>query len=261
VKTIRAIIIDDEELARENLAMMVDEFCPEINIVAKAGNIDVAYEEIIKHDPDLIFLDIRMPSGTEGFDLLTKFNDPSFLVIFVTAFKDYAVEAMNANAIHYILKPIDINDLEAAVNKVSKLRHSIIENPEMKDDYIDSLKKVYQQFSNIRFNKISISHSKGIKLIDPSKILFVEAKSNCSNIVLTDGSNFLDTRTLGVYENFLPENMFFRIHRSYIVNLNFLEEYRRDRGNYAILKDGLKLPVSKKRVKDFVARIKSMGKV
>jgi len=238
---IKTIIVDDEELARENLEMLLNDYCPEIVVIAKAGSVKEAYEKIVDLKPELVFLDIRMPSGTEGFDLLAKFDDPDFMVIFATAFKDYAIEAMNANAIHYILKPIDISDLESAVSKVVKLKSEIKDSPNLESEYRASLKAVYENLSTAKYPKITINHSKGIKLIDPTKIIYLEAKSNCSTIYLSDGSTFLDTRTLGIYENLLPDQLFFRVHRSFIINMDYLEEYRRDRGKYVILNEPISL--------------------
>ncbi len=258
-KKITALIIDDEEHARENLEMLISDFCPEIKVIGKEGSIDSAYQRILQTEPDLIFLDIRMPSGMEGLDLLSKFDNPSFLVIFVTAFKDYAVEAMNVNAIHYILKPIDIHDLENAVNKVIKLKSDMQSNPNIQRDYITSLKEVYEKFASQSLKKISINHSKGIKLIAPSHIVFVEADSNCTIIHMSDGSNFTDTRTLAVYEDLLPVHSFYRIHRSHLINLEYLEEYRRDNGHYVVLKGGQKLPIAKKRLTEFIANLRKLS--
>src|SRR5690554_7632415 len=104
---LRAIIVDDEDLARKNLAIMLENYCPEIDVIGEAGDIDEAESIIKSAQPDVVFLDIRMPSGSEGFDLLERLENRNFLVVFVTAFKDYAIRAFQTNAVHYILKPID----------------------------------------------------------------------------------------------------------------------------------------------------------
>ena len=116
--SLKAIIVDDEELARKNLAMLLEEYCPQVEIIGDADNIVTAEEKITSLQPDVVFLDIRMPSGAEGFELLEKIENRNFLVVFVTAFKDYALRAFNANAIHYVLKPIDVDDLTQAMEKV-----------------------------------------------------------------------------------------------------------------------------------------------
>ena len=115
---IRAIIVDDELLARENLALLLNEFCPEVEIVGKGENVEQARQLIAEKKPEAVFLDIRMPSGEEGLELLEDVKTNNFQIVFVTALKDYAVKAFNINSIHYILKPIDIEDLKDAVEKL-----------------------------------------------------------------------------------------------------------------------------------------------
>ena len=115
---LRALIVDDEEYARKNMIMMLDEYCPEIEVVGEASGKAQAKALITSVQPDVVFLDIRMPSGAEGFELLEEVEEKNFLVVFVTAFKDYAVRAFNASAVYYLLKPIDIDDLRTAVEKL-----------------------------------------------------------------------------------------------------------------------------------------------
>ena len=117
---IRTIIVDDELLARENLKLLLSDFCENVEVVGEADSVDAAIDAITELKPTLVFLDIRMPSGIEGFELLEKIDTKDFVVIFVTAFKDYAIKAFNANAIHYILKPIDVEDLQNALKKVKQ---------------------------------------------------------------------------------------------------------------------------------------------
>ena len=115
---LRALIVDDEIHARENLKYLLQNYCPEIEVVGAAGNQKSALESVTALNPQVIFLDICMPSGTEGFDFLDAIPDKKFQVVFVTAFKDYAIRALNANAIHYLLKPVDVDDLKVAVKKL-----------------------------------------------------------------------------------------------------------------------------------------------
>ena len=111
---------DDEQFARENLAILIQEYCPEIEIVGQAAGKEEAKAQIDKLEPDILFLDIRMPSGSEGFELLEEIDNKQLLVVFVTAFKDFAIKAFNANAIYYILKPIDIDELQTAAEKLRR---------------------------------------------------------------------------------------------------------------------------------------------
>ena len=122
---LNALIVDDEELARKNLQMLLEEYCEDVEVIGQAGTIKDAKEKIETLKPDVVFLDIRMPSGSEGFDLLESIEERNFMVVFVTAFKDYALRAFNANAIHYVLKPVDIEDLQQAVEKVKESRSTL----------------------------------------------------------------------------------------------------------------------------------------
>jgi two-component system LytT family response regulator len=135
---IRAIIIDDEELARENLKMLLNEFCPEVEVVGMGENVDQARQLIQEKKPEAVFLDIRMPSGEEGLELLEDVKSNNFQIVFVTAFKDYAIKAFNINSIHYILKPIDIDDLKDALT----LKHT--SNPS----------RIYLKISTTKMNRI-----------------------------------------------------------------------------------------------------------
>ncbi len=254
-----ALIIDDEELARENLSMLIADFCPEIEVIGQAGNIVEARKKIDELHPKIIFLDIRMPSGSEGFDLLDSIPEKNFHVIFVTAFKDYAIKAFNANAIHYVLKPVDIEELMAAVKKAVETVQLTEKNPEVYTDYLTTLKNLSQTLAyNKQSNKITISHAKGIKIIDDSTILYIEADSNCSVLYFTDGTKYLDTRTLGIYDEILNPDKFFRIHKSVIINLQHLAEYINEDGYFAVLKSGQRLAVARNRVQEFLAKIKSI---
>lgn len=254
-----ALIIDDEELARENLSMLIADFCPEIEVIGQAGNIEEARKKIEELHPKIIFLDIRMPSGSEGFDLLDSIPEKNFHVIFVTAFKDYAIKAFNANAIHYVLKPVDIEELMSAVKKAVETVQLTEKDPEVYTDYLTTLKNLSQTLAyNKQSNKITISHAKGIKIIEDSTILYIEADSNCSVLHFTDGTKYLDTRTLGIYEEILNPDKFFRIHKSVIINLQHLAEYINEDGYFAVLKNGQRLAVARNRVQEFLAKIKSI---
>lgn len=256
---IRSIIVDDELFARENLAMLLNEFCPEIEIVGLGQNIIEAKSLIQEKKPEVVFLDIRMPSGEEGLELLEEVKDGNFQIVFVTAFKDYAVKAFNANAIHYILKPIDIEDLKEAVAKIINYRKLFSEDASNLNVYLESIKNFsnslhYQNESD----KITITHLKGIKIIDDSTIDYLEGEGNCTIIHLNDDNIFLDTRTLKIYDDILNKQKFFRIHKKYIINLTQLTDYIHQDGYFARLKSGKMLPVARARVSDFIQTIKSL---
>lgn len=251
-----AIIVDDEMPARENLAMLLEEFCPQVEILAKAGNIAQAREKILTLHPQVVFLDIRMPSGTEGFDLLDSIPDKKFMVVFVTAFKDYAIRAFNANAVYYVLKPVDIDELKQAVDKVA---HQLSGGEKAIGSYYETIRELSDSIKNQKYStRITIHHLKGIKIVNDTDVVYLEADGNCTNLFFADGTKYLDTRTLAIYEQLLNPQRFFRIHKSHIVNLDFLTEYTHDDGNHVLLKNGIKLAVARNRVPDFLKKIREL---
>jgi len=258
-KVLSAIIIDDEDLARKNLAMMLNENCPEVDIIGEASNITDAKVLIETKHPDVIFLDIRMPRGSEGFELLDSIEKRDFFVVFVTAFKDYAMKAFNANAIHYVLKPIDVDELTNATTKILEAKSVFKELPENYITYFDSLKNLSTDLENKGYGKkIAISHTKGIKLNETKDIVYLEAAGNCTMLHFTNGKRYLDTRTLKVYEGILNPEEFYRVHKSHIINLEELKEYLNEDGHMAILKNGKVLPVARNRVSSFVKTLKKL---
>jgi len=249
--------VDDELHARENLSMLLSDYCPEVEIVGMAGSVNQARELINKVNPDVVFLDIRMPSGAEGFELLDSIPEKKFQVVFVTAFKDYAIKAFNANAIHYILKPVDIDDLRLAVEKLLNTRKMLENHPENLSNYIKSLENLTQSLHrNLPVQRITIHHTRGFKIVDYSDIIYLEADGNCTRIHFKDDSMYLDTRTLKVYEDMLDKKYFFRIHKSYMLNLSYVKEYIHEDGHFAILHNGVRLPVSRNNLKEFVELLK-----
>lgn len=254
---LRALIVDDEEYARKNLVMMLDDYCPEIEVIGEASGKEQAKALIAATKPDVVFLDIRMPSGAEGFELLEEVEEKNFLVVFVTAFKDYAIRAFNASAVYYLLKPIDIDDLRVSVEKLVEANSVFGQDPENYTTYFRSLRNLSDELlRNKPNNRIAISHTRGLKIVEDHTITHLEASGNCTTIYFEDGTRYLDTRTLKIYEHILNPAKFFRVHKSHIINLNRLTEYVNDDGHFAVLKGGLRVPVARNRVTDFVSMLK-----
>ena len=256
---ITAIIVDDEYLARENLRMLLADYCPEVELVGTGENVEEARQLIADKKPDAVFLDIRMPSAEEGLELLDDVPINNFQIVFVTAFKEHAIKAFNINSIHYILKPIDIDDLKDAVAKLLNYKKLFSQDSSNLKTYIESIKNFssaihYQNESN----KITVSHLKGIKIIEDNSILYLEGDGNCTNLHFVDGTTFFDTRTLKIYDEILNNKKFFRIHKKYIINLNHLTDYLHEDGFFAKMKTGIKLPVSRARVSEFIKTIKAL---
>ncbi len=251
---LRALIVDDERLARENLSMLLEQYCEDVEVVGTAGSVEDAIQAIKDLKPEVVFLDIRMPSGIEGFDLLDAVDTSGILIVFVTAFKDYAIKAFQANAIHYLLKPIDIGDLQNAVGKlVDQAGKATTDTGANYQQLLNSVKEAIHLKAN---QKIAISHSKGIKLVEDNSISHIEASGNCCTLHFENGDTYLDTRTLKWYDDILDKHKFIRIHKSHLINMNFVKEYIHVDGHRVILKSGESVPISRNRLSEFISRIK-----
>lgn len=254
-----AVIVDDEPLARENLSMLLEDFCPEVRVVATAGGVREGLQVIQETNPQVVFLDIRMPSGSEGFELLEAIENREFQVVFVTAFKDYAIQALNANAIHYILKPIDIEDLQFAVGKLVNY-HTSFQDERQQKAYQDSVTNLTSTIREGKeLDKLTLYHNKGFKIVDTNTIVRLAADGNCTAFFFDDGTRYLDTKTLKVYEDLLPAKSFFRIHKSHIINLSFLREYSSQDGHIAVMQDGAEVPIARGRLSHFLSLIKDIS--
>jgi len=250
---LRSLIVDDEVHARENLKYLLENFCPEIEVTGMAGNEEHARELVNMLNPQVIFLDICMPSGTEGFDFLESLPEKKFQVVFVTAFKDYAIRALNANAIYYLQKPVDVDDLKIAVKKLISTNQLFTENHEQLLNYIKSLENLSRTLiPSIGVPRITINHSKGFKIVDPNDFMYLEGDGNYTSIIFTDGSKYVDTKSIGVYEDLLDQKHFFRIHKSHIVNILYVKEFLNDNGHFVVMKDKSKLAISRLRLPQFL---------
>jgi two-component system LytT family response regulator len=254
--TIRALIVDDEELARENLRLMLAQECPQVEVVGTADGVESAQQLIAVLDPDLLLLDIRMPSGAEGLDLLEDLPELRALVVFVTAFKDYAVQAFHANAVDYILKPIDSDELKAAIEKtetrLARMRNDSGEQARYRDDLRSLVKEIREHGPE----RLAVDHARGFKLFDPLTIEHLEADGNCTMLHFTDGSRYLDTRTMKVYEDLLDPLQFLKVHRSHTINLAQLKEYLREDGHWAVMKTGSRVPIARNRLDLFLDAVR-----
>lgn len=232
----KAIIIDDEASVRNTLQSILSERFPEISIISTAGSIKEGYETIIKHNPDLVFLDIELPDGL-AFDLLQKFSHINFKIIFVTGHNEYAISAIKVSALDYILKPVDAEELINAVEKAGQ----IISQEEQQI-------KIQALYENTRCRKalkrIILNTADHLQLVSVNEILFAEADSNYTVFVLSGGKHFMVSRTLKEFENLLSESGFIRVHQSYLVNLEHIDRFVKKDGGYLLLKNGSKIPVS-----------------
>ncbi len=244
---ITAIIVDDEKGARESLAKMVEKYCPQIHIAAKAESMLTALEAIEFHQPQLVFLDIEMPNGN-AFDLLEKVPAINFDIIFTTAYDHYAIRAIKFSAIDYLLKPVDHEELVLAVDRVKNK----VDQQEIQKKKFDTL------LSNIKPGKpkkLALPEGDSYMFVDVELVIRCESVNSYTIFYLTDGRQIVVTRTLGDFEHLLEEENFVRVHRSHLVNYNHVKKFIKVENSYLIMDDDTKVEVSRRGKMDLLDKI------
>lgn len=228
----RAVIIDDESAARKSLLDLIKNHLPKINVVKSADCLEGGVAAIVEERPELIFLDIDMPDGT-GFDLLERIDDINLKVIFTTAHEKYAHQAFKVSAIDYLLKPVDLNDLIQAIRKVEERQEST------------SLSDLVKLVKSPKNAKIMVSSAEEVRLVNTAEIICIKADRNYSELVLESGDKITTTQNLSKLESRLDQPQFLRVHKSYIVNFDFVEIFRKGRGGQVILSNGEMIEISR----------------
>ena len=240
----RVLLVDDEPLARDRLRSLLTELggC---EIVAEGGTGEQAIALVQAHQPDLLFLDIRMPGmdGIEAANHLSRLDSPP-AVVFTTAYDEHALAAFDAHAVDYLLKPIDTDDLEETILKIKKFN--------TKHFTIERLESALQNFnSKSNQKRITLNTDGKLLFLENDEILYAESDGNYSTIFLSDGQKIVLTKKLKEVNALLPSDSFFRIHNSYIINLNKIKEFLKTDG-YVVLKSNHKIPVSRQKKSDFL---------
>jgi two-component system, LytTR family, response regulator len=241
---ITAIIIDDEAKGRLALREKLLAYCPQIKIVAEAANGQDALVMIEKYKPHLIFLDIEMPR-MNGFEMLNKVPDKNFHIIFTTAYDQYAIKAIKYAAFDYLLKPIDIEELKTAVEKIDTK-----ENNQTKKQV--ELLQQNMQHPKRQLNKLAIPTLEGLLFFDINDIVHLEANSNYTYIYLSNKTKITASKTLKEFEEFLPDDIFFRTHHSHLINLNYIKRYIKGDGGQIELQNGTYVDVSRRKKEEFL---------
>ena len=236
----RILIVDDESPARENLRRKLAKLPFDFCLIQEADNIIEAQKQIKDFEPELVFLDIHMPGGS-GFDLLDQFEVIDFEIIFVTAYDEYALEAFDKLAIGYLLKPIDEDKLTNILNKLMlKGSHKDTSNQ------IQLLKRFLDRNNDSK--RLGIPVENGIEVISTSDLMYLESIEGYTIIWLLDGSKILSSKRLIYFEPMLPKDTFIRIHRAFIVNINFVSKYLKS--GEVVLRNEKFLTVSKRMKKE-----------
>ena len=248
MSTIKAVVVDDEKNSRETIMGVLEQFCQGVEVVGSAGDVDTAIGVIANTHPDVVFLDVEMGQKS-GFNLLEEIGDPDFQVIFVTAFDQYAIKAFKFCAVEYLLKPLDLEELQEAIAKVR-------ENIDLKAAKLN----LSHLLHNLRdkdpaTHKIAIPVSQGYEFVRPSEIVYFEAHGNYSTAYLASGKKLMVSKTLKFFEQLLDDHAFLRIHHSYYINPDFVRAYSRLNGGELTLEGDFVLPVSRSKKENLLAKL------
>ncbi|MFK7811513.1 MAG: LytR/AlgR family response regulator transcription factor [Maribacter sp.] len=238
---LKAIIVEDEANSREILSNYLAKYCPSIDLLGEAESIEEAKKLIEKHSLDLVFLDVEMPFGT-GFDLLDQLPNRTFETVFVTAYNQYAIDALNSHAAYYLMKPINIDELIKSVDYVSEIR----KKEEALEDRVLTPKLTKVE------GKITLPQQDGFQILNVADILYCKADDNYTEIFL-ENKKILVSKTLKYFEEALTKFAFARIHKSYLVNVNEVVKYRKGKGGSVVVSNGKELLVSASKKKDLLA--------
>ena len=243
---ISCVIIDDEKPARDALELMLIRYFPEkVKVIGKAESLKEGVFAIYKHNPGLVFLDIEMPDE-QGFNIFNYFQQVTFSVIFITAFKEYAIKAIKLAALDYILKPVSVDDLKEAI--------ALYEKRQLTGIPVENIEKLINSLNPTSNNvdKVALPTFHGFQLEKVNAIVYCEADQNYTKVHTINGGELLISKPLNAIESLLPANLFYRIHKSHLVNLNYIKLYSRNEGFHVVLEDGTKLDVATRRNDDFI---------
>ncbi|HEY9114404.1 MAG TPA: LytTR family DNA-binding domain-containing protein [Bacteroidales bacterium] len=236
---LQTIIIDDELHIQQSLESMLKKYCPSVNVVAKANSVKSGLAAIQNHHPDLVLLDIRMDDGT-GFDLLKKLDHIDFKIIFVTAYDQYAVKAFKYSALNYLLKPVDPEDLSDAIRKAETV---------IMQDMISQLGVLEEQLhsENRQFRKIILKTQESIHIVYLNEICYFESDGNYTTVFQTNGLKIILTKPIREFDDILKNQGFFRVHKSFLVNLSAISRFDKGDGGFLVMNSGDRVPVASRK--------------
>lgn len=244
---ITAIIVDDELMAIKGLDLELRNFSDRLEICGRFTSAQNALDYLKNNSVDVVFLDVEMP-GLTGFDFLDKFQERNFNVVFTTAYSKYALNAIKSDAVYYLLKPVDIDELEKCICRIEKALQ--------KDSFDTKLEDALNKLNEIGAGprKIKLVYDGKIAFFEPADIIYFEGSGNYTYVYLNDGSKIILTRQLKQVESDLPEGIFFRIHKSYIINLTKVKAFLKNE-NTLLIDNDISLPVSLQKRGEILTRL------
>ncbi|RDK87346.1 LytR/AlgR family response regulator transcription factor [Marinirhabdus gelatinilytica] len=246
------VIVEDEKNSLDALTHLLSEYCEAVNILGTAGTVKESVALIKKVQPDLVFLDVELHSGT-GFDVLRQVQEVSFEVIFTTAYEQYAINAIKFSSVDYLLKPIDLDELQEALEKVKKRKGN--------EAHITQIKNLLMnlQEKNISDKKICLSTLQGIEFVKVVDIVYCKANGSYTLFSIKGQNNQLVSKNLKEFENLLEEFGFMRVHNSYLINLREVKKYIKSEGGYIIMSNNDHVHLSSRKKDIFLERIMALG--
>lgn len=242
----RLAIIDDEPAARAYLRTLLAAYCPEIEVCGEADDVETAFQLLRHTRPQAILLDISLKDGT-GFDLLDKFNPPPFRVIFTTAYDAFALRAFRYHALDYLLKPILSDDLVRAVDRLGF---------DQQEDFTQKINYLLESTRRNKLDKIALTSQEGTVFLQLDKIIRLQSDGNYTTFYLINSERYVISRQLKEFEDMMPEQDFFRLHQSHMVNIAFVKKILREDGGYAEMEDGSRLPIARRRKDEFIELVR-----
>lgn len=242
---LKAILVDDELNSLQNLRHKLENYCPQVTVLAAIEKPEEAIPLITDLNPDLLFLDIKMPKMS-GFRMLEELGSYEAEIIFTTAHHQFAIEAIRISAFDYLLKPLSIKDLQNAVNRL------VPENPKQTQERLNVLRQSMSD-RGTKESKIAIPTNTGLEFFVIKDILRIESNMNYSRIYLRNGQNILVTRLLKDFEEILQPRGFFRVHKSHLINLDYIRKYIRGDGGQIVMENGDIVDLARRKKEEFLA--------
>ncbi len=248
---IRTVVLDDEPLARDAIMALLEKYCPEIEVIGVAGDIESGVRFIRQNRPELLILDIHLMDGT-SFDLLERLDKEQYKIIFITAYEEYAITAFKFSAMDYILKPVNPDELIAAVEKVqdSLDRESLTRRLEV---LYDNMKNRFPEG-----RKIALRTATSMHIVNLTDIIRCQSEKNYTQFFLTSGEMVTVSKTLKDFEELLSPYHFVRIHQSHLVNLEHIRKYEKVEGGVVVMSDNTQVPVSLRKKEEFMKTINEL---
>ncbi|OFY53955.1 MAG: hypothetical protein A2X22_01640 [Bacteroidetes bacterium GWF2_49_14] len=243
---IQAIIVDDEDNSLEALAILLQKYCPDVQVIGSAQTVASAIELIDNLKPELVFLDIALPDG-QGFEVLEEVGHSGFEVVFTTAYDQYALKAFDFSALDYLLKPISAEKLQQAVERFEKIR---------KEESFGDRVAVLKDSLNNHNERIILSSMDGFDVYKIADIVRCEANGSYTTFYIKGGQRIITSKTLNNFERLLADLSFVRVHSKHLINLEYVKKYISGRGGYIVFEDGTQVDVSERKKKEFILRMK-----